>query len=179
MRQKLESSPQTTRCFPSPARGRKTDIQSGKTVPETARAQSTICRRHPNFQRFAHRTDARSLAGKNRNSFKLTTRASRGQQNPAAHFTNHGGGHFLFWQENERNQKYWNGNHPQYQSGEQDNPDVFADLDDFGFVLKVFHNVIGLVFVWLNGQFLLLLDFPAFVHDPGNEQNQETEAQPI
>jgi hypothetical protein len=26
----------------------------------------------------------------------------------------------------------------------------------------------------LNGQFLFLLDFPAFVHDPGNEKNYKT-----
>jgi hypothetical protein len=28
--------------------------------------------------------------------------------------------------------------------------------------------------ITLNGQFLLLLDFPSFVHDPGDEDNQQT-----
>lgn len=34
---------------------------------------------------------------------------------------------------------------------------------------------LGLLFVQLNRQFLFLLNFPAFVHDPGNEDNQQAD----
>jgi hypothetical protein len=42
-------------------------------------------------------------------------------------------------------QSYWHCNYPQNQSREQNASDDFADLDDFGFVLKFFHKLKRLI----------------------------------